>query len=113
MAVKTYLDGQTGRQLMWKGKDQTQGLPDSTNYGNVQFNELTDSDNNTTTVLRALVFISIGAPGKDFWQAPIGSLLIDTDNGVLYIKKVTDATSDASRFDSWSTMDTTVQGGDD
>jgi hypothetical protein len=112
MAVKTYLTNQTARQLTVRDKTATQGLNDSSNYGNVQFLEITDCDSNTSTVLQAHIILSAGAPAKLFWQAPIGSLLIDVTNGVLYIKRVLATEVGNARYDDWSSLDMTVQAGD-
>jgi len=86
MAVKDYGTPNKGRQLMFKGKDQTQGLDDKTNYGNNQFIELSDGDPNASTRLAVHLILGVGAPGTLYTNAPLGSLYINTSAGTLYTK---------------------------
>jgi hypothetical protein len=96
MAVtkKTYLSGQTARQLTVRDKTQSQGLNDSTIFGNVQFLEITDCDLNTATVLKIHYYLGSGVPDSDdaslkgTSSAPLGSEYVDTATGEHYYKVV-------------------------
>jgi len=86
MAVKDYGTPNKGRQLMFKGKDQSQGLDDKTNYGYNQFAELSDGDPNSSTRLTTHIIEHNAAPGTDFTNAPLGAIFINTANGSVYRK---------------------------
>jgi hypothetical protein len=114
MAVKDYGTPNKGRQLMYKGKDQAQGLDDKTNYGYNQFAELSDGDPNASTRLSTHDVLHNAAPGKDFWNAPLGTLYrcLLAGSAVVYVKRVLPARAAAARFDDWSSLNMTVQAGD-
>jgi len=107
MAVPTY-NAIEGRQIKLNDK-QLSSVRDKTAYGYQNFLSVEDFEQS----LKTHIILDVAAPAKLYWQAPIGSIFIDTVTGTVYVKTVLDASSDVSRCDSWSSLDATVQAGDE